>query len=315
MKNYIAPLAYGAVFLREKIICGFLLAAAILAGESHAIAGIPGALAAGPQFMPHYTEEKLDEREASQIISGSPYPGVIDCLLQRPAPDGGEADGKTDVHIRYPSFGNKTVDEDIRGWVSDMADAFVSHANPISGNQGLANPDAIIDSFLNGDSEPEDGRDASFELWGAYRISRPSGAAVSIAFELWNYTGNPEGNLDIITLNYSLLTGQRLALVDIFEKPEVALKLMSSWARKELESRPGASLRSKMLLEGTEPLVENFSSITLTPEGICINFQPWQVAPQAAGIQTVSMPLKELMPSAPLLALWGKGENPDEQFD
>lgn len=251
--------------------------------------------------------------DAIRAGAGSPSQTITDCLLQRPWGSETGQGYRGDVRINYPSLGNKQVDDDIRAWVSDLADAFINHLDISGSKPESVDLDAEIDSFIKEEGRPGEG--GVFELWGAYQISRPSSAAVSIVFELWNYTGDHEGNLDIITLNYSLITGQRLELVDIFEKPEVALKLMSDWSRKQLESRTGIALRAKMLMEGTEPLIENFSSLTLTPEGICINFQPWQVAPRYAGLQTVVMPLKELLPSAPLLALWGKGENSDERVD
>lgn len=288
------------VFLRLFFPVYALFAACI--ATSVASAAMPGNQQALGRDLP-----KGPPPEAIQAISGSPYPGVIDCLLQRPLfADSAQACG--DIHINYPSFGHKTVDADIRDWVAEMAEAFSSHIN-ITDSAESGDVEALIDSALNDELLPApENRGREYELWGAYKVSRPSDAAVSIAFELWNYTGAPEGNLDILTLNYSLLTGQRLELVDIFEKPDVALELMSAWSRKVLEPRLGAARRSRMLAEGTAPLVENFSSLMLTPEGICINFQPWQVAPQDAGIQKVLMPLQELLPSEPLLALWGKGE-------
>lgn len=292
--------------VRRNFLGALFSISALFWALPEAQAAMPGKIADMEGILPS------PKAQAIQTISGSPYPGVIDCLLQRPA----QGEEGADIHIQYPSIGNKLVDEDIRGWVSDMADAFINHLDlPVTSiSDPVADADAVIESVLSGEDLPAI-RQAGYELWGAYRISRPSKAAVSIAFELWNYTGDPEGNLDIVTLNYSLLTGQRLDFVDIFEKPDVALELMSSWARKKLEPRLGAAIRERMLQEGTAPLVENFSSITLIPDGICINFQPWQVAPRDAGIQTVMMPLEELLPSAPLLALWGKGDNPNERID
>ncbi len=246
-------------------------------------------------------DENSAKNQAAATISGSIFPGVIDCRLQRPA-----ADGKwkgPDINISYPSIGNTRIDEDIREWVTGLADAFTSHLNLTGLDCPLDETRFDPDALLNSSGMTHDG---AFELWGEYRVSRPSDKAISIAFEIWNYTGSPEANLDILTLNYSLLTGQRLDFVDIFEKPDIALQLMSQWSRKTLEPRLGASRRSAMLANGTAPRVENFSSLTLTPEGVCINFQPWQVASSEAGIQKVVMPLEELMPSAPLLALWGK---------
>ncbi|MFR5645408.1 MAG: RsiV family protein [Bilophila wadsworthia] len=54
------------------------------------------------------------------------------------------------------------------------------------------------------------------------------------------------------------------------------------------------------------PEAENFSSFALTPEGIRIFFQPYQVAPWAAGSQVVDIPLDALADAGPRLSLWGK---------
>lgn len=261
-----------------------------------AFAAMPGRV--GDNFLSSQ-EEASTASDAAAIISGSPSPGIIDCSLQRHGNAG--ASPEPDIFISYPSIGNARIDEDIREWVTGLADAFSSHLNMSGLNCPLDTKNFDAEAILNMPAT-----EGTFELWGQYKVTRPSRKAISIAFELWNYTGSPEANLDILTLNYSLFTGQRLGLVDIFEKPDVALELMSRWSRKVLEPRLGAARRTNMLVDGTEPLVENFSSITLTPEGICINFQPWQVAPKDAGIQRVEMPLAELMPSSPLLALWGK---------
>lgn len=246
--------------------------------------------------------------QAAASISGSPWPGVIDHLLQRPLPDETAQPGKAEIHINYPSFGNRNIDADIRGWVNGVAEAFQSHLDldSITSTDTDENLEAAIDSLTSGEAPADEDGKPAFELWGNYSVSRPSPASVSITFELWNYTGAPHANMDVITLNYSLLNGQRLSFVDLFEKTDLALELMSKWSRKELANRLGSSRRSQMLNDGTEPIIENFSSLTLTPEGICINFQPYQVAPWDAGAQKVIMPLEELMPSSPLLALWGK---------
>ncbi len=255
------------------------------------------AAASPPDSLPATPED------AAAQLSGSQWPGVINHLLQRPLP-GGPADPQGAViHIDYPSVGSPSVDADIRAWVTGIANAFEAHLD--LSRPGLTDADMLpVHDVMEADSATE--QRPAFELWGSYSISRPSDAAISITFEIWNYTGALQGNLDILTLNYSLLTGQRLAFMDLFEKPETALTLMSDWSRKELAPRLGATTRLTVLEAGTAPLVENFSSLTLTPEGICINFQPYQVAPWAAGVQKVEMPLEALLPAGPLLALWGR---------
>lgn len=248
-----------------------------------------------------------ESKEAATLeLSGSRFPGVLDHLLIMPDDPEAVSEKGLQVHINYPSTGKRLIDADIRDWVTNMADIFISH---IDASTVFSEPDIVLDAegFLqDNDLNLPLPESRNFELWGDYTISRPSGNALSITFEIWNYAGNPEGNLDILTLNYNLLNSQRLELVDIFEDPDQALQLMSNYSRRTLETRLGAGARAKMLIEGTAPLAENFSSLTLTKDGLCINFQPWQVAPWEAGIQKVNMPLEELLAAVPLLALWEK---------
>ena len=235
-------------------------------------------------------EEIATKAEAIAEISGSPHPGVIDHLLVRPLPNR-EQHTPMSIMLCYPSIGRKDVDTDIRQWVTEIADAFEQHFD--------------LSAFLF-DTESLNGYlPASVELKSEYTVSKPSAKAISITFELWNYTGGEHANIDVVTLNYSLINGQRIGLSDIFANPDEALQLMSQWTRTTLSNRYGSG-RKQMVLTGTEPLVENFSSLTLTPTGVCINFQPYQVAGWEMGIQKVDMPLEALVAAQPLTVYWGR---------
>lgn len=190
------------------------------------------------------------------------------------------------IAIVYPSIGRNDVDSDIRQWVTEIADAFEQTF------------DFALFQSPQITYEP-------IELQADYTISRPSPKALSITFELWNHVGESRPNLDVITLNYSLINGQRLALSDIFARPDIALTLMSRLSRSRLLERYGMG-RTQMLYRGTEPLVENFSSLTLTPEGIRVNFQPYQVASWEMGVQKVEIPLEDLAQAKPCTVFWGK---------
>ena len=236
---------------------------------------------AGDQATP---EEQSARDSAAAIISGSRKPGIIEHQLVR------DQSGGPVINISYPSVGSKQIDSDIRQWVTGIATAFEQSCNNGSFAAGAG---------LDGERPP-------YELWGSYSVTTPSPAGLSITFEVWTYTGGAHGNLDVMTLNYSLLTGQRLGLVDLFEDPDAALHLMSTWSYNELSRRLGGMRQEQMLRTGLNPVPENFASLTLTPQGVRINFQPYQVAPWAAGAQKVDMPLDQLLPASPLLRLWGR---------
>ena len=224
---------------------------------------------------------KTDKDAAAVIISGSRRPGVIEHQIVRT-----NRGDKPDINISYPSVGVRSIDASIRKWASGIADAFE-------------------ETFSSPGLYPDKNRPVP-ELWSSYTVSHPSDKALSITFEVWTYTGSAQGNLDVMTLNYSLISGQRLGLVDIFEDPDAALTIMSSWSHKELSQRLGGMRQEQMLRTGLNPVPENFASLTLTPSGLRINFQPYQVAPGMAGAQKVEIPLEELLPAHPLLLLWGK---------
>lgn len=236
---------------------------------------------AGDQAAP---EDQSARDSAAAIISGSRKPGIIEHQLVR------DQSGGPVINISYPSVGSKQIDSDIRQWVTGIATAF---------EQSCSNGSFTAGPGLDGERTP-------YELWGSYSVTSPSPAGLSITFEVWTYTGGAHGNLDVMTLNYSLLTGQRLGLVDLFEDPDMALHLMSTWSYTELSRRLGGMRQEQMLRTGLTPVPENFASLTLTPQGVRINFQPYQVAPWAAGAQKVNMPLDQLLPASPLLRLWGR---------
>jgi hypothetical protein len=49
-----------------------------------------------------------------------------------------------------------------------------------------------------------------------------------------------------------------------------------------------------LIISGTEPTRENFQHISLTQEGLTVNFNPYQIAPYARGNQQVHIPLPHL---------------------
>lgn len=59
-------------------------------------------------------------------------------------------------------------------------------------------------------------------------------------------------------------------------------------------SEDGAGIPDEMLMAGTEPVEDNFRTFIVIPSGIRLHFQPYQVAPWAAGPQTVDVSLDEL---------------------
>jgi hypothetical protein len=189
-----------------------------------------------------------------------------------------------DVDVHYPVFGKILIDQDIALWAHRVVETFTKglgddHANP---------------------------RQARNELRAGYTVSYASPRSLTVTYEIWTYTGGIHGNNDIITLSYDVESGQRLLFEDLITATDTALELMAAYCFKALGNTLGEDLDESMLKSGTAPELDNYSSFSLFPAGLRIHFQPYQVAPFAAGAQRVDVPLEVILDAGPYLELWGR---------
>ena len=209
------------------------------------------------------------------------YPGVLNIHLQ------GGGDGSPKLSLNYPAFRSEAVDADIRTWAEGVLRSYEEEVRA-----GIA---------------PDGEKPGSYGVWdltGMYSLERPSPKVVSIIFNIYSYTGGAHGNLVISCRNYDLESGKRLDFADLFKDPEKALELMSAYARESLTRSLGEESDEEMIREGTAPELNNFGELALTPAGVTIQFQPYQVGPWSAGPQQVEMPLAALAAAGPEAAVW-----------
>ena len=81
-----------------------------------------------------------------------------------------------------------------------------------------------------------------------------------------------------------------LALSDLFKADSDYLGAIADYAVNDLKARDALFFE-----EGAAPTAENYQIWNLTPEGLLITFDPYQVAPYAAGTQEVLVPYLELL--------------------
>lgn len=104
-----------------------------------------------------------------------------------------------------------------------------------------------------------------------------------------------------LTVNYDLDQGRELALSDLFLPNSNYLELISNYCTAQLHKQ---SFADSFFLDGAKPTPENYRSWNITPEGLLVTFDVYQVAPYASGPQTVVVPFHELQavinPQGPL---------------
>ena len=125
-----------------------------------------------------------------------------------------------------------------------------------------------------------------------YALLSQIGDLWSFKFDFSFYAdGAAHPGLNSQTLNYDLGQGKELALADLFLPNANYLEEISKYCIAELSKQP---FFDGPFSEGAQPTLENYRNWNITPDGLVITFDEYQVAPYAAGPQKVIVPYNEL---------------------
>jgi hypothetical protein len=157
-------------------------------------------------------------------------------------------------------------------------------------------------------AEPRPEGSMGSDLGIGYTIKLAQDDLISVQFDIGSYyQGAAHPNSYTETLNYDLKNGKQLRLADLFKPGAKYLQTLSTLCLEDLKKQWKAKneeVIEDMLKDGTAPTAKNYESWTITKRGIGINFDPYQVAPYAAGPQFVMVPysaLKEIIkPDGPV---------------
>jgi len=125
-----------------------------------------------------------------------------------------------------------------------------------------------------------------------YTLISQTGDLWSFKFDFSFYSdGAAHPGLNSVTLNYNLGQGKELALADLFLPNSNYLETISNYCIAELSKQP---FFDSSFAAGAEPTLENYRNWNITPDGLLITFDEYQVAPYAAGPQKVAISYSEL---------------------
>lgn len=222
-----------------------------------------------------------EEADADNSPEQKTWPGVVNNLLRK----GGN--GAPSINLYYPSFGNADVDKAIAEFAEQQVKGY---------------EEALKGTLSEGDEKP-----ASYDMWdmvGYFDLSRPSQDIVSVTFNIYTYSGGAHGNLQIRCLNYDLRTGKLLDFADLFKDPEKALTILHDLSPAKLRASLEDDADEDMIASGTADDLANFSNLSLTPGGLNVEFQPYQVGPWSIGAPHTFFTLEELAPAGPEENIW-----------
>jgi hypothetical protein len=135
-----------------------------------------------------------------------------------------------------------------------------------------------------------DSRSSTFDL----RFNRvsPPGRIISIRFDMQTYfTGaaHPADTSQAVTFDLDL--GRELSLAELFVPGADFLATISKYCVAELNNRDIGFQGFEL---GATPTAANYRNWNIAPTGLMFTFDEYQVAPYAAGPQTVIIPFKVL---------------------
>jgi hypothetical protein len=128
----------------------------------------------------------------------------------------------------------------------------------------------------------------------SYTVAHADKNLISLHFSNYSYTGGAHGNTNSVTYNYDLNRGVMLKLADLFQPNSNYLKVISDYCIKEVKKSDLTD--DEWIRNGAGPKAENYQSWNITPEGLQITFDAYQVAAYAAGPQEVVVSYSVLKP-------------------
>lgn len=138
-----------------------------------------------------------------------------------------------------------------------------------------------------------------------YTLISQIGDLWSLKFDFrFYFDGAAHPGLYSITLNYDLGQGRELALSDLFLPNSGYLEAIANYCVTELSKQPGFG---EPFSDGARPTPENYDDWNITPDGLLITFEMYQVAPGASGPIQVLVPYERIQtvinPQGPLAGI------------
>ena len=149
----------------------------------------------------------------------------------------------------------------------------------------------------SGSETPAETTDSTLDI--GYEIRYATDDLISVEFTEGSYErGAAHGNSNTTVVNYDVKNGKKLALADLFNPKSNFLNVISEYCLKDLRERSkkdkDAMFDEEMMKSGASPRADNYRAWAITKKGLWITFDPYAVAPYAAGPQHVLVPYSAL---------------------
>lgn len=161
-------------------------------------------------------------------------------------------------------------------------------------------------------NEPEgDGLSENQGLWKqtlSIEVTDAPGGSASVIIDNWTDTGGAHGNSNISVMNFIGDSQTPASLADLLANTDANGPALSRLSRLSEASFKKTGYKPDLSWDGLAPTPENFANLALTPYGLRVIFQPYQVGSYANGNARAYLPAASLngVVSPKVRALWGK---------
>ena len=125
-----------------------------------------------------------------------------------------------------------------------------------------------------------------------YKLLSAPGDLISLKFDIYIYIdGAAHPTTHSRVVNYDLEAGEDVMLEQLFLPGSNYLDIIANYCIAQLKTR---NIGFEGFSSGAQPLSENYGNWNVTPDGLLITFDEYQVAAYAAGPQEVVVPYAEL---------------------
>lgn len=221
---------------------------------------------------------------ATPIVTGQTLDGVV------------AATGAT-YQARYPQVGGLTdpaTAASINTWLRDQATT-------------------AVQGFTSGiGTDPQAGPNQPSTLQVDYSVAYVSPDLLSLRVNSYSYPSGAAHGGDLLTTStFDLASGKLLGLGDLFRPGSQYLEVVAAESRAQLRAALATwttdSFTTSWLITGSEPTSDNYAAWAITPGGLEVTFEQYQVAPYAAGMPIVTIPVAHLAgvidPNGPLATI------------
>jgi len=201
---------------------------------------------------------------------------------------------KYEINIKYPEFiwdQKKDISAGQQKAEKDLNALIIKSIN------------STISLFKDEIADYEESEDVKCSLYINYSpVFNHGKKIISIKFTVSTYTGGAHPNSYTDVINYDLVNNKKIELKDLFQPESNYLSELSEVSKKYITNsfvwRGDVEPDSAWINTGSEAKEESFLSFNIKATGLVLTFDPYQVAPYAAGAIEITIPyaaLKSIM--------------------